>query len=48
MIYGILFDDMYYMILYDIWYFCQMQLGWRPVAVVQCTFAHKQCIKQQK
>jgi hypothetical protein len=29
-----------------IWYICQLQLGWHPVAVVQYTFTHKQYIEQ--
>jgi hypothetical protein len=26
---------------YTMWYICQLQLGWQPVAVVQYTFTHK-------
>ena len=34
---------------YDmIWYICQMQLGYHPLAVVQYTFTHKQYIEQYK
>ena len=29
-------------------YICQLQLDWRPVAVVQYTFTHKQYIEQHK
>ena len=37
------------MIWYDmIWYICQLQLGWHPVAVVQYTFTHEQYIEQHK
>jgi hypothetical protein len=28
-----------------IWYICQLQLGWHPVAVAQYTFTHKQYIE---
>jgi hypothetical protein len=31
-----------------IWYICQLQLGWHPVAVVQYTFTHKQYIGKGK
>ena len=39
------YDMMWYMIWYDmIWYMCLLQFGWHPVAVVQYTFTHKQCV----
>ena len=32
--------------LLHIWYICQLQLGWHPVAVVQQTFTRKQYIEE--
>jgi len=29
-------------IIYDIWYICELQLGWHPVAVIQYTLTNKQ------
>jgi hypothetical protein len=32
--------------IHDTWYICKFNLGWRPVAVVQYTFTHKQYTEQ--
>jgi hypothetical protein len=42
------YDKIYDMMIYDmIWYICQLQLGWHPVAVVQYTFTRKQYTEQR-